>query len=167
MNMKDVKSLGARITAGGKSKSLPAIDAAAIRELAELLAETGLTEIEIEQGGSRLRVVRQREGTFVASTSAAPVALPDAPSAETSTPKGPQAGAVTSPMVGTVYIAPEPGKPPFVKVGDQVQEGDTLLIVEAMKTMNPILSPRGGKVTEILVHDAEPVEFGQPMLVIS
>ena len=70
-------------------------------------------------------------------------------------------------MVGTVYVAPEPGKPPFVKVGDQVQEGDTLLIVEAMKTMNPILSPRGGKVTEILVHDAEPVEFGQTLLVIS
>ena len=169
MNMKDVKSLGARITAGGKSKSLPAIDAAAIRELAELLAEAGLTEIEIEQGGARLRVARQREGTFVASTSAAPITAPiaGAPSAETSTANGPQAGAVTSPMVGTVYVAPEPGKPPFVKVGDQVQEGDTLLIVEAMKTMNPILSPRGGTVTEILVHDAEPVEFGQSLLVIA
>ena len=164
MNMKDVKSIGARIAAGGKGKSLPAIDAAAIRELAELLAETGLTEIEIEQGGARLRVARQREGTVVASTSAAPVAVPgtDTPAA-----KGPPAGAVTSPMVGTAYVAPEPGKPPFVKVGDQVQEGDTLLIVEAMKTMNPILSPRSGKVTEILVHDAEPVEFGQPLLVIS
>ena len=169
MNMKDVKSIGARIAAGGKGKSLPAIDAAALRELAELLAETGLTEIEIEQGGARLRVARQREGTFVATTSAAPVAVPvgGVPAAESSTPKGPQAGAVTSPMVGTVYVAPEPGKPPFVKVGDLVQEGDTLLIVEAMKTMNPILSPRGGTVTEILVHDAEPVEFGQALLVIS
>ena len=167
MNMKDVKSLGARITAGGKGKSLPAIDAAAIRELAELLAETGLTEIEIEQGGARLRVARQREGTFVASASAVPVTAPGAPSVEPSTPKGPQAGAVTSPMVGTVYVAPEPGKPPFVKVGDRVQEGDTLLIVEAMKTMNPILSPRGGTVTEILVRDAEPVEFGQSLLVIA
>ena len=169
MNMKDVKSLGARITAGGKGKSLPAIDATAIRELAELLAETGLTEIEIEQGGLRLRVARQREGTFVASTSAAPVAAPIAgmPAVDTPAAKGPPAGAVTSPMVGTVYVAPEPGKPPFVKVGDQVQEGDTLLIVEAMKTMNPILSPRGGTVTEILVHDAEPVEFGQALLVIS
>jgi len=169
MNMKDVKSIGARIAAGGKGKSLPAIDAAAIRELAELLAETGLTEIEIEQGGARLRVARQREGTFVATTSAAPVAVPvgGVPAAESSTPKAPQAGAVTSPMVGTVYVAPEPGKPPFVKVGDLVQEGDTLLIVEAMKTMNPILSPRGGTVTEILVHDAEPVEFGQELLVIS
>jgi acetyl-CoA carboxylase biotin carboxyl carrier protein len=167
MNMKDVKSIGARIAAGGKGRSQPAIDAAAIRELAELLAETGLTEIEVEQGGARLRVVRQPEGTFVASTAAGSVAVPGAPAAETPPPKGPQLGAVTSPMVGTVYVAPEPGKPPFVKVGDQVQEGDTLLIVEAMKTMNPILSPRGGKVTEILVHDAEPVEFGQPMLVIS
>jgi acetyl-CoA carboxylase biotin carboxyl carrier protein len=167
MSMKDVKSIGARIAAGGKGKSLPAIDATAIRELAELLAETGLTEIEIEQGGARLRVARQREGTVVTSTSAAPVAVPGAPAAETPTAKGPPAGAVTSPMVGTVYVAPEPGKPPFVKVGDQVQEGDTLLIVEAMKTMNPILSPRSGTVTEVLVHDAEPVEFGQPLLVIS
>ena len=164
MNMKDVKSIGARIAAGGKGKSLPAIDAAAIRELAELLAETGLTEIEIEQGGARLRVVRQREGTVVASTSSAPVVVA---AAEAPVAKGPPVGAVTSPMVGTVYVAPEPGKPPFVKAGDQVQEGDTLLIVEAMKTMNPILSPRSGTVTEILVHDAEPVEFGQPLLVIS
>jgi acetyl-CoA carboxylase biotin carboxyl carrier protein len=167
MTMKDVKSIGARIAAGGKGKSLPAIDAVAIRELAELLAETGLTEIEIEQGGARLRVARQREGTFVATGSAAPVAAPGTPAAEPPAAKGPPAGAVPSPMVGTVYVAPEPGKPPFVKVGDQVQEGDTLLIVEAMKTMNPILSPRGGKVTEILVHDAEPVEFGQALLVIS
>jgi acetyl-CoA carboxylase biotin carboxyl carrier protein len=167
MSMKDVKSIGARIAAGGKGKSLPAIDATAIRELAELLAETGLTEIEIEQGGARLRVARQREGTVAASTSAAPVALPGAPAREPPAAKGPPVGAVTSPMVGTVYVAPEPGKPPFVKVGDQVQEGDTLLIVEAMKTMNPILSPRSGTVTEVLVHDAEPVEFGQPLLVIS
>jgi len=131
------------------------------------LAETGLTEIEIEQNGARLRVARQPEGTFVTSTVTAPVAAPGAPAAETPAPKGPQAGAITSPMVGTVYVAPEPGKPPFVKVGDLVQEGDTLLIVEAMKTMNPILSPRSGTVTEVLVHDAEPVEFGQSLLVIS
>ncbi len=166
MTMKDVKSIGARIAAGGKAKPTPPIDAAAIRELADLLAETGLTEIEIEHGGARLRVARQRESTFVASA-AAPVAASGAPVADTPAAKGPPAGAVTSPMVGTVYVAPEPGKPPFVKAGDQVQEGDTLLIVEAMKTMNPILSPRGGKVTEILIHDAEPVEFGQPLLVIA
>ncbi|MBU6298145.1 MAG: acetyl-CoA carboxylase biotin carboxyl carrier protein [Alphaproteobacteria bacterium] len=164
--MKDVKSIGARITAGGKAK--PSIDAAAIRELADLLAETGLTEIEIEQGGMRLRVARQHGSQFVAasplsSLQAATPSVADLPL----TPKGPQAGAVASPMVGTVYVAPEPGKPPFVKVGDTVQEGDTLLIVEAMKTMNPILSPRSGKVAEICVHDAEPVEFGQTLLVIS
>ena len=161
MNMKDVKSIGARIAAGGKVRSAPAVDAAAIRELSELLTETGLTEIEIEQNGVRLRVARQQGGTVA---SAAAVAMP---SAEAAAPKGPQAGAVASPMVGTVYVAPEPGKPPFVKVGDLVQEGDTLLIVEAMKTMNPILSPHSGTVSEILVHDSEPVEFGQALLVIS
>lgn len=167
MNMKDVKAIGARIAAGGKAKSLPAIDATAIRDLAELLAETGLTEIEIEQGGARLRVARQPGGTFAASTPPPVVAPVAMAAAEAPAQKGSQAGAVTSPMVGTVYVAPEPGKPPFVKVGDQVQEGDTLLIVEAMKTMNPILSPRGGTVTEVFVHDAEPVEFGQPLLAIS
>ena len=161
MNMKDVKSIGARIAAGGKVKS-PTVDAAAIRELADLLAETGLTEIEIEQNGARLRVARQQGGTVVSDAPARPAAQ------STEIPaKGPPAGAVPSPMVGTVYVGPEPGKPPFVKVGDTVQEGDTLLIVEAMKTMNPILAPRGGTVSEICVHDAEPVEFGQTLLVIS
>ncbi|MDE2182457.1 MAG: acetyl-CoA carboxylase biotin carboxyl carrier protein [Alphaproteobacteria bacterium] len=166
--MKDVKSIGARIATGGKARSLPSIDAAAIRELAELLTQTGLTEIEIEQAGSRLRVARQSGGTVFAEappravSSSAPAA-PEAPAAS----KGPHPGAVPSPMVGTVYVAPEPGKPPFVKVGDTVQEGDTLLIVEAMKTMNPILAPRGGKVAEICIHDAEPVEFGQTLLIIS
>jgi len=162
MSMKGVKSIGARIAAG-KAKATPDIDAAAIRELAELLNETGLTEIEIEQGGARLRVARQVSGQIVTTAAAAPPAL----AAEVSATKGPAPGAVPSPMVGTVYVAPEPGKPPFVKVGDKVQEGDTLLIVEAMKTMNPILAPRGGTVTEICVHDAEPVEFGQTLLVIS
>jgi acetyl-CoA carboxylase biotin carboxyl carrier protein len=161
MNMKDVKSIGARIAAGGKARSVPAVDAAAIRELSELLSETGLTEIEIEQNGVRLRVARQQGGTVASAAQLA------APAADAAAPKGPQAGAVASPMVGTVYVAPEPGKPPFVKVGDAVQEGDTLLIVEAMKTMNPILAPRGGTVSEILVHDSEPVEFGQALLVIS
>jgi len=168
MNMKDVKAMGARIAAGGKAKTLPSIDAAAIRELAELLAETGLTEIEIEQGGARLRVARQAGGHFVSVPSGTAPAMHAAPAdAAPEAPKGPPAGAVPSPMVGTVYVAPEPGKPPFVKVGDRVSEGDTLLIVEAMKTMNPILAPRGGTISEICVHDAEPVEFGQTLLVIS
>ena len=146
---------------------MPAIDAAAIRELAELLAETGLTEIEIEQGGARLRVARQPDGGFAALPPPAPVAAPGAPAPDAGRAQGPQAGAVTSPMVGTVYVAPEPGKPPFVKVGDKVKEGDTLLIVEAMKTMNPILGPRGGTVTEIWCTTPQPVEFGQTLLVIS
>jgi acetyl-CoA carboxylase biotin carboxyl carrier protein len=171
MSMKGVKSIGERIATGGKSRATPTIDSAAIRELADLLAETGLTEIEIEQGGLRLRVARQVGGTIVAaSPGAAPVAvMPSAAAAadKPAAPKGPQPGAVPSPMVGTVYVAPEPGKPPFVKVGDKVSEGDTLLIVEAMKTMNPILAPRSGTVTEIAIHDAEPVEFGQTLLVIS
>jgi acetyl-CoA carboxylase biotin carboxyl carrier protein len=157
MNMKDIKSLG-------KAKNGPAVDAEAIRELADLLAETGLSEIEIEQNGARLRVARQLGGT-VAAAAPAPVAAP-AP-APAAAPAGPPPGAVPSPMVGTVYVSPEPGKPPFVKVGDTVKEGDTLLIVEAMKTMNPILAPKGGTVTDICIHDAEPVEFGQTLLVIA
>jgi len=147
---------------------MPSIDSNVIRELAELLSETGLTEIEVEQGGSRLRVARQVTASYVSEgvVRAAPTLAPagDAPAAK---PKGPPPGAVPSPMVGTVYVAPEPGKPAFVKVGDKVSEGDTLLIVEAMKTMNPILAPKSGTVSEICVHDAEPVEFGQTLLVIS
>jgi acetyl-CoA carboxylase biotin carboxyl carrier protein len=169
MNMKEVRSIGARIAAGGKTKGSPIIDASAIRELADLLGETGLTEIEIEQGGSRLRVARQIGGTVVAEApmQAVPTTVAEGSISETTAAKGPPAGAVPSPMVGTVYVASEPGAPPFVKVGDKIAEGDTLLIVEAMKTMNPILAPRTGTVSEICVHDAEPVEFGQTLLVIS
>lgn len=166
MNMKDVKSMGARLPLG-KGKSMPSIDSSVIRELADLLTETGLTEIEIEQGGSRLRVARQVTSSYVTGAPvAAPVAASAAP-AEAAKPKGPPAGAVPSPMVGTVYSSPEPGKPAFIKVGDKVNEGDTLLIVEAMKTMNPIASPRAGTVTEICVANGEPVEFGQTLVVIS
>ena len=145
MPMKNMKSLGARFANGDKAKS--GIDADAVRELAELLTETGLTEIEIEHNGARIRVARQTGQTIMsAPVAAAPAATAaEAPAA----PKGPHPGAVPSPMVGTVYVSPEPGKPPFVKIGDTVKEGDTLLIVEAMKTMNPILAPRGGKVLEI------------------
>jgi len=163
MNMKDVKSIGARIPLG-KGKSMPSIDSSVIRELSELLTETGLTEIEIEQGGSRVRVARQVAVSYV---SEGPRGGAPAPTAgEAPKAKAPAAGTVPSPMVGTIYLAPEPGKPAFVKVGDKVNEGDTLLIVEAMKTMNPIQAPRSGTITEILVKDAEPVEFGQPLLVI-
>lgn len=170
MNMKDVKSIGARIPLG-KGNKMPSIDSSVIRELAELLTETGLTEIEVEQGGARLRVVRQVVNSYVAGPSAqiaaAPAAAPAGEAPAPAKPKGPPAGAVPSPMVGTVYVAPEPGKPPFVKVGDKVSEGDTLLIVEAMKTMNPIAAPKAGTITEICVNDAEPVEFGQTLVVIA
>jgi acetyl-CoA carboxylase biotin carboxyl carrier protein len=160
MSMKDIKSLG-------KAKNSPDVDAEAIRELANLLTETGLSEIEVEKDGARLRVARQIGGIVAAAptpvqAAAAPAAAP-APAA----PSGPPPGAVSSPMVGTVYVSPEPGKPPFVKVGDKVKEGDTVLIVEAMKTMNPILAPKAGTVTDICIRDADPVEFGQTLLVIA
>lgn len=165
MNMKDMKSIGARLANGPKAKSGDGlVDAAAIRELAELLTETGLTEIEIEHNGARLRVARQAAGAIAAAAAAVPE--PAAP-AETPKPKGPNAGGVPSPMVGTVYASPEPGAPPFIKVGQSVKEGDTLFIVEAMKTMNPILAARAGTVTEICVTDAQPVEFGQILAYIS
>lgn len=168
MNMK--RAIGNRFGAEAKDKG--AIDAATIRELAMLLDDTGLTEIEIEQNGSRIRVSRQSSGAvhYAAAAAVPPSVTPVAhaePAPATAAHKGPPPGAVPSPMVGTVYIAPEPGKPPFVKVGDTVREGDTLFIVEAMKTMNPILAPRAGKISEICVHDAQPVEFGQTLLVIS
>jgi acetyl-CoA carboxylase biotin carboxyl carrier protein len=147
------------------SGSRPGIDTEAIRTLSALLAETGLTEIEIEQNGARIRVARAGAMATIASqpaaAAAAPVAAAPAPSS------GPQAGAVASPMVGTAYVASEPGKPPFVTVGQQVKEGDTLLIVEAMKTMNPIPAPRSGTVKEICVENGTPVEFGQTLLVLA
>jgi acetyl-CoA carboxylase biotin carboxyl carrier protein len=170
--IKDMRQLGARLTNAGKVKPPVQVDADVIRELSDLLTETGLTEIEIEQGGRRIRVARQNSPHISASPVAVaamsePVTSPSAVAAEAAAAKRDVEGAVTSPMVGTAYIAPEPGKPPFVKVGDTVREGDTLLIVEAMKTMNPILAPRAGTVTEIMVRDAQPVEFGQMLLVLS
>ena len=148
---------------GDKKKS--AIDADAVRELSALLKETGLTEIEIEHNGARIRVSRAASAAVAAPAAhAAPAQAAAAPAAPTAATGHP--GAVTSPMVGTVFVAPEPGKPPFVKIGQQVKEGDTLFIVEAMKTMNAIPSPRAGTVKEILVENGTPVEFGQALLVI-
>ncbi len=163
MNMKDMRS---RIShpRGKTAEDATNTTAQTIRDLAALLTETGLTEIEIEENGQRLRVSRQvTDIAGHAGVAPTPVA---ALASEAPVAKGPPAGAVPSPMVGTVYVAPEPGKPPFVKVGDIVKEGDTLLIVEAMKTMNPILSPRAGTITEICIADAQPVEFGQTLLII-
>jgi acetyl-CoA carboxylase biotin carboxyl carrier protein len=153
--MSDDKSKGA-------NKS--GIDADAVRELSALLKETGLTEIEIEHNGARIRVSRAATGVAVAA--AAPQAAPSAASAPAAA-AGPQAGAVTSPMVGTVYLSSEPDKPPLVKIGSQVKEGDTLFIIEAMKTMNAIPAPRSGTVKEINVENGAPVEFGQTLLILT
>ena len=146
---------------------------ALIRELATLLNETGLTEIEIEKSGLKIRVTRHVQMTALAPAAAAPVAMPagaPAPAAAASPPAAtetaPPAGAVKSPMVGTVYLAPEPGMPPFVDVGTHVSEGQTLLIIEAMKTMNHIPAPRAGTVRQILVENNQPVEYGEPLVVI-
>jgi acetyl-CoA carboxylase biotin carboxyl carrier protein len=139
------------------------VDADLIRRLAALLKETGLAELEVTEGEKRLRVrlPEAGNGIAVAPAAAAPAAGPAATAGD-----GPPPGAVTSPMVGTVYVAPEPGAPPFVAVGDRVIEGQTLMIVEAMKVMNQIPSPRAGTVTRILVRDRQPVEFGEPLLII-
>jgi len=151
------------------------IDTALVRELAELLSETGLTEIEVEDDDRKIRVARG-----AAPVTASYPAAPAAPAAPAPAPSAlaPQADAhadaapdhsdaVTSPMVGTAYLAPEPGAANFVKPGDKVAEGDTLLIVEAMKVMNPIPADRSGTVKAVLVDNAQPVEFGQPLVVIS
>jgi acetyl-CoA carboxylase biotin carboxyl carrier protein len=143
----------------------PGIDAEAIRELSRLLNETGLTEIEIEKQGARLRVSRAAvTATMAPAAAAAPAAALAAPAAAPAS--GPHPGAVPSPMVGTVYVAAEPGKPPFISVGATVKEGDTIFIVEAMKTMNPITAPKGGTVLEICISNGQPVEFGQTLAVI-
>jgi acetyl-CoA carboxylase biotin carboxyl carrier protein len=150
-------------TANAKSKS---DDSALIRELALLLDETNLTEIEIERAGLRVRVARNISIAASVSTSAqAPAAAAAAPvAAVTDVSKHP--GVVPSPMVGTAYWASEPGAKPFIEIGSKVSVGQTLLIIEAMKTMNQIPSPRAGIVTQILVEDGQPVEFGEPLVII-
>jgi acetyl-CoA carboxylase biotin carboxyl carrier protein len=146
-------------------------DSALIRELALLLDETSLTEIEIERAGLRVRVARN-----VSIAASMPANFQPAPSASASplasvTPAAiadlaKHPGAVPSPMVGTAYSSPEPGAKPFIEVGTKVSVGQTLLIIEAMKTMNQIPSPRAGTVTQILVEDGQPVEFGEPLVII-
>ncbi|WP_235973735.1 acetyl-CoA carboxylase biotin carboxyl carrier protein [Parasphingopyxis marina] len=148
------------------------VDTDLVRQLAEMLDETQLTEIEVEDGDRKIRVARTAAPAAVvaapapvaAPAAAAPAATPAAEAAPASAENHP--GTVKSPMVGTVYMSPEPGAAQFVSVGDTVAEGDTLLIVEAMKVMNPIVAPKSGKVTALLVEDAEPVEFEQPLAVI-
>src|ERR1700755_1273075 len=150
--------------ASAKSKS---DDSALIRELALLLDETNLTEIEIERAGLRVRVARNI--TIAASVPAnvqPGAALPAAAAPPAAVDVAKHPGVVPSPMVGTAYWASEPGARPFIEVGTKVAVGQTLLIIEAMKTMNQIPSPRAGTVTQILVEDGQPVEFGEPLLII-
>jgi acetyl-CoA carboxylase biotin carboxyl carrier protein len=145
------------------------IDIAYVEKLAELLQRTGLTEIEIGQGEARIRVARQIQQTvdvhavsLPQAAPAVPAALaPESPPAELSHP-----GLLTSPIVGTAYLAPEPGAAPFVAVGQEVREGATVLIIEAMKVMNSIRAPKSGRVTRIFIDNATPVEFGEPLMII-
>ena len=162
-------------TAPADSPDARAIDTKLVRKLAAILKETELTEIEVERGDLRIRVAREM------TIAAAPVALapavaapaPAAHAAPGAVAEPPAAVAaqyagdvVPTPMVGTVYLQPQPGAEPFIRVGSVVTEGQTLLIVEAMKTMNPIPAPRAGTIVEILVTDSDPVEFGEPLVVI-
>ena len=156
----------------------PSIDARLVRKLADILKDTGLSEIEVEHAGLKIRVARELTVTAahtyvqapatMAAPMAAPVAAPvveavAAPAAPAARPAG---DTVKSPMVGTAYLSPQPGADAFIKVGDTVSAGQTLLIVEAMKTMNPIASTKAGKVVEILIGDGQPVEFGEPLVII-
>lgn len=141
------------------------LDTAFVRKLAKLLEETGLSEIEYAVGDKKIRCAVTR-GAIVHHTAPAPVATAPA-AAAIAEAKVASGTPVPSPMVGTVYMASSPGGTPFVKVGDTVKAGDTLVIIEAMKVMNPIKAPKGGKIAEILVSDATPVEFGETLLVIS
>jgi acetyl-CoA carboxylase biotin carboxyl carrier protein len=145
-------------------------DSALVRELALLLDETSLTEIEIERAGLRLRVARNVSvaATMPMQMAAAPAALQAAAAAAApaAADLSKHPGAVTSPMVGTAYWAPEPGAKPFIEVGSKVAVGQTLLIIEAMKTMNQIPSPRAGTVTQIVIEDGQPVEYGEPLVII-
>jgi acetyl-CoA carboxylase biotin carboxyl carrier protein len=146
-------------------------DAAAIRELAKILRETDLTEIELVESDSRIRVARQITVQAVAhvpgpamgpAAAPAPLAAAVAPEIEA----GPHPGTVTSPMVGVAYLSSEPGAAPFVTVGSRVAQGQTVLLIEAMKTFNQIRAPRAGTVTRVLVESGSPVEYGEPLLVI-
>jgi acetyl-CoA carboxylase biotin carboxyl carrier protein len=145
----------------------PAIDHEVIRELAKLLDETGLTEIEFKQDGVSVRVARSAAPAAWTRAAEVPLGLAATPAPVTAIVEPSQhPGLVASPMVGTAYRGPAPGARPFVEVGSQVRTGDTLLIIEAMKTMNQIPAPRAGTVIQILVDDGQPVEYGEPLLII-
>lgn len=163
-------------TPAAKLKNEAEIDTTLVRSLADILNDTDLTEIEVERGELRIRVAREVTMAAPVHYAAAPApaahAAPAAAPAPVSMPSDPativskQGEEVKSPMVGTVYLQASPEAPPFVQAGDKVKKGQTLLIVEAMKTMNPIQAPRDGVVVEVLVGDAQPVEFGEPLVLL-
>ena len=149
------------------------LDTEFVRKLAAILEETKLGEIELADGDRRIRVARpavtvmqQPAMAVEAAAPVAPVAAPGAPAAPAGGDLSKHVGVVKSPMVGTAYLAPEPGKPNFVAIGDKVTAGQTLLIIEAMKTFNPIKAPKAGTVTQILCENGQPVEYGQPLFII-
>jgi acetyl-CoA carboxylase biotin carboxyl carrier protein len=151
-----------------KAPKAPIVDRDLIRELTRLLDETGLTEIEIEQDGQRVRVARNAAAPAPAVTRSVAAPVPQLVAESVAAPLDPSKhpGVVISPMVGTAYAASEPGAKPFIEIGSQVKAGDTLLVVEAMKTMNQIPAPRAGTVIQILFEDGQPVEFGEPLVII-
>jgi acetyl-CoA carboxylase biotin carboxyl carrier protein len=159
------------VKVGSRRPQQLAPDPDLIRKLAGLLTETGLSEIEYSIGEHRIRVARE-----IVAAAPAPAAAPSPAAANGALKNGadhaptisaaPAAGTVTSPIVGVAYLAPQPDVAPFVRIGDQISEGQTLLIIEAMKVMNQIRAPRGGRVTRIFVEDAEPVEYGAPLMLI-
>jgi acetyl-CoA carboxylase biotin carboxyl carrier protein len=142
------------------------VDVKLVRQLAELLNDTSMTEIEVETEECKIRVARTVHAAAVAAPAPAAAAPAAAPANAPAAAPADHPGAVKSPMVGTAYLAASPEAAPFVNVGDSVKEGDTLIIIEAMKVMNPITAPRGGKVTQMLVANGQPVEFDQPLVVI-
>lgn len=170
--------MGDKTEAGANGQTRMNIDGALVRDLAELLAETGLTEIEVADGGRKIRVARNVQVAAAAPSYApayapapvaaapAPAAAPAAAAAAPAAPVVAEGTQVKSPMVGTAYLAPEPGAADFISVGKAVKAGDTLLIVEAMKVMNPITATVAGTVKAILIDNAQPVEFDQPLVVI-
>ena len=163
--------------ASSPKASADPIDARLVRKLADILTETGLSEIEVEHGGLKIRVAKTLTAAVhhvaapapVAQAAPAPAPAPataPAGAAPAAAPAAPRGETVKSPMVGTVYLQPNPGADAFVKVGDTVEAGQTMFIIEAMKTMNPIPAPKAGRIVEILVEDTQPVEFGEPLAII-
>lgn len=154
--------------------SRPQIDSKLVRELADILTETELTEIEVERGDLKIRVAREIHAApamyHAAPSAPAPAPAPapaSAPEASSAAETKSHAGAVTSPMVGTAYLRPSPDADQFKKPGDAIKEGDTILLIEAMKTFNPITAPKSGTLSELLVEDAQPVEYGEALFVIT